>query len=209
MTGKDIGVAMAENPKKARNTSSAESSSGKAQTAPVLKKTRTRAKSVKSQEKERIADVAKCFKALGEPTRLQIIQCLHQQWQKEPMATVPAKSPAPKSVMGAQRGVSITELCHAVTGATKISSTFSHHIKELRRVGLIRVERAGKNRWCHIEPTAFQVLLPFVTPVVAPITATMSRNDAPSEPILLPEPFLTPEVEVPLGLVPSQSLTPA
>jgi ArsR family transcriptional regulator len=40
-------------------------------------------------------------------------------------------------------------------------STVSHHIKELRQAGLIRVERRGQNIHCWIDPDAVHALADF------------------------------------------------
>jgi ArsR family transcriptional regulator len=41
------------------------------------------------------------------------------------------------------------------------ASTVSHHIKELRRAGLIRVERRGQNIHCWIDPDVVRSLADF------------------------------------------------
>ncbi len=42
-------------------------------------------------------------------------------------------------------------------------STLSHHIKELRRVGLIRVERRGQRMECWIDPDVLDALTGFLS----------------------------------------------
>ena len=42
-------------------------------------------------------------------------------------------------------------------------STVSHHLKELRRVGLVRMERQGKRVRCWTEPKVAQKVIPFLS----------------------------------------------
>jgi len=40
-------------------------------------------------------------------------------------------------------------------------STLSHHLKELNRVGLVQMERRGKNVDCWVDPTVLEELKTF------------------------------------------------
>jgi|SRR5579862_6611328 len=95
-------------------------------------------------------EVAAMFKALGDPTRLRIFTFLRS-----------CEGPVAVGEEGEVRpvcGPTVGEVCCQVTGAEKISSTISFHLKELRNAGLISVERRGKNMVCAVNPAAVEVL---------------------------------------------------
>ncbi len=123
-------------------------------------------------EKERLTKAAKQFKMLGDPTRLEIVEFLKERWDQEQ-----SEDQEPEKDGKSHGGARVTEICQKVSGAAKISSTFSHHIKELRRAGLIRVERDCKNRWCQIDAEVLASLHPFLslpTPSKTPAILTGS-----------------------------------
>ncbi|GAB4452277.1 MAG: hypothetical protein OHK0029_02870 [Armatimonadaceae bacterium] len=136
----------------------------------------------------RAAEAARCFKALGEPTRLQIIQFLQACCPPVHAPVLPQTHSAeivsaePNSVLretpNGLSGASIKEICRQVTGGDKISSTFSHHIKELKRAGLIRVEKEGKKRLCRLEPQTLQTLTLFLS-AASEITDPMPEGALP------------------------------
>ncbi len=82
----------------------------------------------------------RAFKALGDPTRLRIVEIL---------------SCCPEVLEGPTAG----EICCEVAGAETINSTVSHHLKELREAGLIHVERQGKTRCCSLNREALKDLV--------------------------------------------------
>lgn len=96
------------------------------------------------------------FKALGDPTRLRIFTFLRA-----------CCGPVAVGEEGEVRpvcGPTVGEVCCHVTGADKISSTISFHLKELRNAGLITVERRGKNMVCAVNPAALAVLSAYLHP---------------------------------------------
>ena len=87
--------------------------------------------------KEELDRFAEIFKALSNPHRLgiflQLISCC---------------PPGTKCSTDAAVRQCVSELGRNLN---IVSSTVSHHIKELRRAGLIRMERRGKNVQCWVD----------------------------------------------------------
>ena len=87
--------------------------------------------------KDEVARFAEVFKALSNPNRLQIFLSL--------VSCCPPGTKCNYSDDAVRRCVG--ELGQ---GLEIDPSTVSHHLKELRRAGLIQVERRGKNIWCWV-----------------------------------------------------------
>lgn len=100
--------------------------------------------------------LAAMFKALGDPTRLQIFEFLRAC--STPIALDDSGDIRPVN------GPTVGEVCCSVTGIEKITSTLSHHLKELRLAGLITMERHGKNMICSIVPEAVELLADYLKP---------------------------------------------
>ena len=98
--------------------------------------------------------VADSFKALGDPTRLRIFQFLRSCCG--PVAVGEEGEVRPVE------GMTVGEVCCQVTGAEKITSTISFHLKELRNAGLIQMEKRGKNMICRIDRHALRRLAAYL-----------------------------------------------
>jgi DNA-binding transcriptional ArsR family regulator len=96
----------------------------------------------RSQDLERFAQM---FKALANPHRLAVFLRL--------MACCPPGTKC-ASDEEARRFVGDVGVDLGIA-----PSTLSHHIKELRQAGLLRVERRGKNVECWLDPNAVSVLV--------------------------------------------------
>ena len=99
-------------------------------------------------------DYTAMFKALGDPTRLRIFEFLRRCCC--PVAVEDSGDVRP--VLGPTVG----EVCCQITGAEKINSTISHHLKELRLASLITIERRGKNMICSINREAVAALAAYL-----------------------------------------------
>ena len=111
------------------------------------------------------ADYAAMFKALGDPTRLRIFEFLSECCC--PVALEDTGDVRP--VLGPTVG----DICCHVTGAERITSTISFHLKELRLAGLITVERRGKNMICGVNHDAVARLAAWLDR-----SLTRTKNDA-------------------------------
>lgn len=101
-------------------------------------------------QKTKVGRFAEMFKALSNPHRLEIFLTL---------ATCCGPGTSCESLEAMQRCVG--ELGEGLDIAP---STVSHHIKELRQAGLIRVERRGQNLNCWVEPETLRALERFFVP---------------------------------------------
>ena len=94
-------------------------------------------------------DPIKIFKALSNESRLDILKALYREGIS---GTLEGQEPC-------------AENCSCVGDIVErfrlAPSTISHHIKELRRAGLIRMERRGKNIECSIDTEAIADLESF------------------------------------------------
>jgi ArsR family transcriptional regulator len=85
---------------------------------------------------------AAMFRALGDPTRLRIFEFLRECGG----AVTVEETGDVRRVEGATVG----EVCCRVTGAGRVTSTISHHLKELRIAGLVTTRRVGRYIVCRL-----------------------------------------------------------
>ena len=98
-----------------------------------------------------IAKFSEIFKALSNPNRLKIflrlVSCCNPGTVTEINDTLGPESCACVGELGQDLGIGL--------------STISHHIKELRRAGLIRMERRGQKIECWVDPETIAALRGF------------------------------------------------
>ena len=92
---------------------------------------------------------AEIFKALSNPNRLRIFLRLASCCKPGTVGFIDENSTA-----------YVGELSEEVN---VVKSTVSHHIKELKRVGLIRTERQGQKIACWVDPQTVEGLREFFT----------------------------------------------
>ena len=86
-------------------------------------------------------DLARVFKALGDPTRLAIFETVRDV--ADPAAD--------------HSGEEIRNSISDIAGQFELSlSTVSHHLRELRLAGLIRCERHGQQIRCSVDPAVLE-----------------------------------------------------
>jgi ArsR family transcriptional regulator len=100
-------------------------------------------------QKEGVERFAGIFKGLSNPNRLRIFLRLVSCCAPGTVCTVDDR----KAYVG--------ELARDLDVGP---STVSHHIKELHRAGLIRMERKGQNVECWVDPEVLQDLAGFFSP---------------------------------------------
>ena len=98
-----------------------------------------------------IVKFAEMFKALSNPNRLKIfmrlISCCQPGTVTRINSTTGEVGCACVGELGRDLGI--------------VASTISHHIKELRQAGLIRMERRGQKMECWIDPKTLSALRDF------------------------------------------------
>ncbi|MEE9421094.1 MAG: metalloregulator ArsR/SmtB family transcription factor [Desulfatiglandaceae bacterium] len=111
-------------------------------------------RNMSNYQAENIERFAEIFKALSNPNRLRIFLRLISCCQPGTVTTikdnVEPEGCACVGELGQDLGI--------------VPSTISHHIKELRRAGLIRMERRGQKIDCSIDPEALAALRGFFSP---------------------------------------------
>lgn len=95
-------------------------------------------------------DLAKIFKALGDPTRLAIFELVRDCGHPDGCTDEEASDNLSQ----------IAERFHLSL------STVSHHVKELRNAGLITCEKRGQRLYCWVHPEVLASLEQFAKGVV-------------------------------------------
>ena len=107
---------------------------------------------IRNMSNYRIKDrLPEMFKALSNPHRLALFHRLMT-------CCVPGTCCAPEEAVR----FCVGELAAGVAIAP---STLSHHLKELNRAGLVKMERRGKQVDCWVEPEILDELAAFFTPL--------------------------------------------
>jgi ArsR family transcriptional regulator len=96
---------------------------------------------------DRLERLAEAFKALSNPNRLRIFSRLISCCMPGTVCSADEDMGACVGELGQDMGIA--------------PSTVSHHIKELRRAGLIRMKRRGKKVECWIDPDMLKDLADF------------------------------------------------
>ncbi len=97
--------------------------------------------------RSRPTDLARVFKALGDPSRLAIYEVVRR-----------VADPA-----GGHTPGEIENTISQIAASFDLSlSTVSHHIKELRNAGLIRCERRGQSIFCSADPEVLEQVRSFL-----------------------------------------------
>ncbi len=103
--------------------------------------------------------MAAMFKALGDPTRLRIFEILCSCCDSVAVDVLTIEN---SGDIHPVRGSTVGEICCRLNGAERITSTMSHHLKELRLAGLITTERSGKNIICRVNQAVLGELLAYL-----------------------------------------------
>ena len=104
-------------------------------------------RTVSKNRTKRLEDLAEKFKALASPHRLRIFLRLVDCCCGRVAKCAPDQLGACVGELGSDLGLA--------------ASTVSHHIKELRRAGLISVQRRGQNVACRVDDAALRGLADF------------------------------------------------
>lgn len=104
-------------------------------------------RNMSNYQDKNIEEFAEMFKALSNPNRLKIFLRLISCCQPGTRTSIESEGCACVGELGQDLGI--------------VPSTISHHIKELRRAGLIRMERRGQKIECWIDPETIAALQGF------------------------------------------------
>ncbi|MCB1187702.1 helix-turn-helix transcriptional regulator [bacterium] len=106
-------------------------------------------------ETDRTEVLAEMFQALSNSNRLKIFRMLTN-----------CCTPGTVFVTNKEACVCVGDICQKLDVA---ASTVSHHLRELKRAGLIKTERQGQKIVCWVDPETIQELAEFFDPKVCGI----------------------------------------
>lgn len=96
---------------------------------------------------KQVAELAQVFSALSNANRLQLL-----------LRLIDCCAPGVSCGSNAELRACVGELSK---GMGLAASTISHHLKELKQAGLIRVQRNGQKTECSVDPKAIERLVQF------------------------------------------------
>ncbi len=105
-------------------------------------------------------EIATACKSLSDPTRLRILQYLASCCEE---VDVDEKGAAHRT-----KGVTAGSICCEVTGGMKVTSNISHHLKELKNAGLIKMRKDGRMVRCSLDRDRLQQVEEFVQNLLNP-----------------------------------------
>jgi ArsR family transcriptional regulator, arsenate/arsenite/antimonite-responsive transcriptional repressor len=105
-------------------------------------------------------DIVAIFKALADPTRLAVFQCIRCCGSNCGYDTETGSCCGPRDGSGDCCGVTACRIRCQVPCAP---STLTHHLNELRAAGLIVTEREGRVVRCRVRPEALRHIAAFVS----------------------------------------------
>ena len=112
-----------------------------------------------NEQNNELLQKAAMFKALGDPTRLRIFEFLCSCCDTVATTSLTIEK---NGNVHPLRGTTVGEICCSLNGEERITSTMSHHLKELRLAGLITMERRGKHILCRVNREALGDLLAYL-----------------------------------------------
>jgi ArsR family transcriptional regulator, arsenate/arsenite/antimonite-responsive transcriptional repressor len=98
-------------------------------------------------------EMARIFKALSNPQRLELFRMIYHGFDVQPKK----RSKKSSKCCGIERA--FTAACECFNLAR---STISHHFKELQNAGLITCERRGQSFYCEVNPKALEAVKAFM-----------------------------------------------
>lgn len=90
------------------------------------------------------------LRALADPTRLAMVNCLRECGS--------AVALQPDGSVSTVDGATVGALCCRITGSKTVTPTLSHHLRILREAGIVRTHRRGRHLVCTLVPESLAPL---------------------------------------------------